>query len=299
MYKSGRSCVFDFIVSIKEYSREHTRMKPHVYTKSVLEPLQAGWWFIFSGYRILVHEKEGRFSFPFVENTSRLTLDVTRVRCLGHLDGSPCYEAECDAGARAPEGMSFEGLRPLFGHVDDRFFRLAGRALQIIDWDRTHQFCSRCGRPTEEKDDETAKICTSCGCMSFPVASAAIIVAVTRDERILLARASRFPENMYSVLAGFVEPGESLEECVRREIREEVGIEVTNIRYFGSQSWPFPNSLMIGFTADHEAGEIKVDGKEIVDAGWFPADHLPQIPGKISIARRLIDWFVARKHQDS
>jgi NAD+ diphosphatase len=102
---------------------------------------------------------------------------------------------------------------------------------------------------------------------------------------------------MYSVLAGFVEPGESLEECVRREVREEVGVEVTDIRYFGSQSWPFPNSLMIGFTADHAAGEIRVDGKEIVDAGWFDAaDRLPQIPGKISIARKLIDWFVEGKH---
>jgi NAD+ diphosphatase len=135
--------------------------------------------------------------------------------------------------------------------------------------------------------------------VSFPDVSPAIIVAVIRDERILLARASRFPKQMYSVLAGFVEPGESLEECVRREEREEVGVEVTNIRYFGSQPWPFPHSLMVGFTADHAAGEISADGKEIVDAGWFTADHLPQIPGKISIARKLIDWFVARKHQDS
>jgi len=274
-------------------------MTRHVSTKAVGEPLQPGWWFIFSGYNVLVKAEEENFSIPFVEDRSLLKLNAVRRRLVGHLNGSPCYEAECGPEAQAPEGMRFEGLRSLFGHLDDPLFQFAGRALQLMDWDRTHQFCSRCGHPTSDKEDETAKLCPSCGFVSFPVVSPAIIVAVIRDERILLARASRFPKQMYSVLAGFVEPGESLEECVKREVREEVGVEVTNIRYFGSQPWPFPNSLMIGFTADHAAGEISADGKEIVDAGWFDAEHLPQIPGKISIARKLIDWFVARKHQDS
>jgi NAD+ diphosphatase len=270
-------------------------MKSHISTKSVKEPLQRGWWFIFSGYKLLVQAKEEGFSIPFVGDSSQLKLDAVRKRCVGNLDGLPCYEAECAPDAQAPESMSFEGLRPLFGHLDDRFFQLAGRAFQIMNWDRTHQFCSQCGRPARDKDDEMAKICSSCGFVSFPVVSPAIIVAVTRGDKILLARASRFPKQMYSVLAGFVEPGESLEECVRREVREEVGVELTNIRYFGSQPWPFPNSLMIGFTADHAEGEIKTDGKEIVEAGWFTAENLPQIPGKISIARRLIDWFVERE----
>jgi NAD+ diphosphatase len=272
-------------------------MKRHVSNKSLPEPLQPGWWFIFSGYNLLVKVKEEKFSIPFVEDSSRLKLNALRKRCVGQMDGSPCYEAECAADEAAPEGMCFEGLRSLFGHLDERFFQLAGRAFQIMNWDRTQQFCSRCGHLTEEKEDEMANLCPSCGLVSFPVVSPAIIVAVTRDERILLARAPRFPSEMYSVLAGFVEPGESLEECVKREVREEVGVEVTNIRYFGSQPWPFPNSLMIGFTADHAAGEIKTDGKEIVDAGWFAADHLPQIPGKISIARKLIDWFVESRHK--
>jgi NAD+ diphosphatase len=120
--------------------------------------------------------------------------------------------------------------------------------------------------------------------------SPAIIVAVSRGEQILLARASRFPEGLYSVIAGFVEPGESLEECLEREVREETGIEVDNIRYFGSQAWPFPNSLMVGFTADYAAGEIVIDRDEIVEAGWFSAKSLPTIPEKLSIARRLIDY---------
>ena len=269
-------------------------MKSTVYSKSAAEHQEPGWWFIFSGYKLLVQTGEEKLFIPFIRDFSGLNLDVVRKRFIDHLDGLPCYEAECAPDVEAPEGMSFEGLRPLFGHLDEGFFQLAGRALQIMEWDRTHQFCSRCGRPSRDKEDETAKICDSCGFVSFPVVSPAIIVAVSRGKEILLARASRFPQNTYSVLAGFVEPGESLEECVRREVREEVGVEVKNIRYFGSQPWPFPNSLMIGFTADYAGGEIRTDGREILDAGWFRAGSFPQIPGKISIARRLIDHFLAR-----
>jgi len=128
--------------------------------------------------------------------------------------------------------------------------------------------------------------------MNFPRISPAIIVAVLKGKEILLARAHRFPPRLYSVIAGFVEPGETLEECVRREVKEEVGIEVENICYFGSQSWPFPNSLMVAFTADYANGKITIDETETIDAGWFTAHNLPPIPDKVSISRRLIDWFV-------
>jgi NAD+ diphosphatase len=264
-------------------------------SKSLAEPLEAGWWFIFSGNKLLVQSNEESLSVPFVEDPSLLKLDILRKQSISKLDGSPCYSAEACPDARVPEGMTLEGLRSLFGHLDEPFFRLAGRAFQIMNWDRTHQFCSQCGHPTKDKEDELAKLCPSCGFVSFPVLSPAIIVAVLRGDKILLARASRFPKEMHSVLAGFVEPGESLEECVRREVGEEVGVEVMNIRYFGSQPWPFPNSLMIGFTAEYAGGEIRIDEKEIVYAGWFRADNLPKIPDKISIARKLIDWFVEGK----
>jgi NAD+ diphosphatase len=188
--------------------------------------------------------------------------------------------------------MEFQGLRKLYGVLEEEVFWVAGRAFQIMDWDRTHQYCGKCGSPTRNKIDERAKVCPSCGTVSFPRMSPAIIVAVIRDHAILLAHAARFPGAMYSVLAGFVEPGESLEDCVRREVKEEAGVELKNIRYFGSQPWPFPNSLMIGYTAEYAAGEIMMDGKEITDAQWFTADRLPAIPDKISIARKLIDWFV-------
>jgi NAD+ diphosphatase len=172
-------------------------------------------------------------------------------------------------------------------------FWVAGRAIQIVEWDRTHQFCGHCASPMVAKTAERAKECPQCGLTNFPRLAPAVIVAVVRDNQILLARSHRHPAGFYSVLAGFVEPGETLEEAVAREIKEEVGIEVGDIRYFGSQPWPFPHSLMIGFTAVYAGGEIRCDETEIEEAGWFAADALPQIPGPISISRRLIDWFVA------
>jgi NAD+ diphosphatase len=175
--------------------------------------------------------------------------------------------------------------------MPDEVIWIAGRANQLLYWHRTHVYCGQCGRETEDKADERAKICPDCGHVSYPRLSPAVIVAIVRGNRILLARNRRFKGSFYSVLAGFVEPGESLEECIRREIREEVGLRVKNIRYFGSQPWPFPDSLMIGFIADYAAGEIRVDGSEILDAGWFSKNRLPGIPPKISIARQLIDWF--------
>jgi NAD+ diphosphatase len=148
------------------------------------------------------------------------------------------------------------------------------------------------------KNDEVAKQCPQCGFVSFPRISPAIIVLVEHDGKALLARSPRFKEGLFSTLAGFVEPGETLENAVRREVKEEAGINVKNIRYFGSQPWPFPDSLMIGFTAEYACGEITVDNNEILDARWFSADNMPEIPGKISISRALIDWFLDRQKND-
>ncbi len=191
--------------------------------------------------------------------------------------------------------MVFKGLRGLFALLDEDAFRLAVRAIQIVDWDRDHQFCGRCGEPTEEQAAERSKKCPRCGLTAYPRLSPAVIVLVARGDQILLARSPHFVAGMYSTLAGFVDPGETLEQAVAREIREEVGVEVTNVRYFGSQPWPFPNSLMIGFRADYAGGEIVIDGEEIEDAGWFRAGGLPRIPPRISIARALIEDFLGQK----
>jgi NAD+ diphosphatase len=172
---------------------------------------------------------------------------------------------------------------------------LAARAVQIVDWDRTHRFCGRCGAPLKARETERAKECPKCGLLHFPRLAPAVIVLVERGDQLLMARSRHFAPGVYSVLAGFVEPGEALEEAVEREVLEEVGIRIQDIRYFGSQPWPFPHSLMIGFTARYAGGEIRINDQELEDAGWFTADRLPGQPGKISIARQLIEWFVQKQ----
>ncbi len=252
----------------------------------------AGWWFFFRRNSLLVQRVAGTVTVPWVNDPAGMNLPLERRQYLGTLDGMDCYSAECSPHAVPSKDMAFLGLRRLFGSLGDEMFQVAGRAFQIMNWDRNNQFCGRCGASTHLSFEERVRICPKCGFKRFPRLSPAVIAAILKGRQILLARADRFPEDLYSVLAGFVEPGESLEECLRREVREEVGIEIQNMRYFGSQPWPFPDSLMIAFTARYAGGEISVDNREIVDAAWFSAENLPKIPNKISVARRLIDWFI-------
>jgi NAD+ diphosphatase len=255
-------------------------------------------WFAFKDNRLLVSRQGEAADVPLLSDLAGLGLAPVRRQYLGTAAGIPCFSAELPEDAALPPGWTCIELRPLFGALRDPLFALAGRAFQIMDWDRTHQFCGRCGHPTETKIGERAKSCPRCGLFNFPRVAPAIIAAVVRDRRLLLARARRFPTAMYSVIAGFVEPGESLEECAHREIREETGIGIRNLGYFGSQSWPFPHSLMVAFTAEYAEGEIEIDGTEVVDAGWYGPQELPRIPDRVSIARRLIDWFVASHGAD-
>lgn len=253
----------------------------------------AAWCFAFRGDRLLVRHVESAATLPHLDELTEWGVPVRSQHYLGLLDGLPCFAVDLPEEAETPAGLTFQGLRRLYGLLDEALFWVAGRAIQVVEWDRTHRFCGRCGSPMVAKAAERAKECPQCGLTNFPRLAPAVIVAVVRDNQILLARSSRHPAGFYSVLAGFVEPGETLEEAVIREIKEEVGIEVGDICYFGSQPWPFPHSLMIGFTARYVGGEIQCDETEIEEAGWFTADNLPQVPGPISISRRLIDWFVA------
>ncbi|NMG22976.1 NAD(+) diphosphatase [Brasilonema bromeliae] len=253
---------------------------------------EPAWWFAFVGNKLLVRAEAKVSEIPNLISLTEIGLEPVRTQFLGTLDGQPCYSAELPKDAIAPDGMVLQGLRELYGTLDEQLYALSGRAIQIVEWDRTHQYCGHCATGTTQLSHERAKRCPKCGLVNYPRLSPAIIVLVSRGEELLLARAPRFPPGMYSVLAGFVEPGESLEETVVREVREEVGIEVKDIRYFGSQPWPFPNSLMIGFTATYASGDIVIEPQELVDAAWFSKDNLPQIPPKLSIARKLIDSFV-------
>jgi len=253
-----------------------------------------GLWFVFSGDEMLVKEDDREGIIPRLEELDELSGSLMMRRYIGMLNGIPCHAGEVPAAARAPRRMSFQGLRTLLGTLDEGLFPVAGRAFQVIDWDRAHQFCGRCGGHIRLMLEERAKVCPSCGLVSHPEVTPAVIMAVTRGREILLARSHRFRGSFFSVLAGFVEPGETLEECVHREVREEVGIEIDTLRYFGSQPWPFPHSLMVGFTAEYAGGEIMIDDAEISDAGWFTPETLPEIPRTGTIARRLIEWFLSR-----
>jgi NAD+ diphosphatase len=250
------------------------------------------YWFLLSGRTMLVTCEDGKAPIPSMGHPYEVGLEPLSEHYLGTFRGLPCYAAEIEEAQPVPQGMVRQGLWGLFDYLDIDLFRVALRAVHILHWDRSDRFCGRCGQATAMKERERAKFCPSCGQLSFPRISPAVIVLVSRGREILLARSPRFKEETFSILAGFVEPGETLEETVKREIREEVGIEVDNIRYVGSQHWPFPDSLMIGFTAEYSSGELTIDKDEIVAAGWFDVDNLPMIPGKISIARQMIDGFL-------
>lgn len=216
----------------------------------------------------------------------------------GHLAGRPCYALALEA---APDGLQPVGLRDVLALGDDQLSSVAARASQLIEWDAAHAFCGRCGGTTHLHPIELlARACTACGALHFPRISPAVITLVHRPGQILLARNRAQSRNFYALIAGFVEPGETLEQAVAREIREEVGVEVTDVRYMGSQAWPFPSQLMVGFTAAYRSGEIVLQESEIADARWFALDALPESrPSGYSIAGRLIERFVAERRGPS
>ena len=251
-------------------------------------------WFAFQGSQILIVRGAQSASVPLASDPREFGLAPIRSQYLGILGEQHCFACELEENVAPPEGMQLSGLRALFGALDDSLFALAGRAFQIVDWNRSHQFCGHCGTPTQPKANERARVCPNCGQSHYPRIAPAVMALVRRGGELLLARSPHFPPGMYSAPAGFVEPGETLEQTLVREVREEVGIEVANLRYFASQPWPFPHSLMIAFYADYAGGEITPDPGEIEAAGWFTADRLPQaLPSKISISRRLIDAALA------
>ena len=212
---------------------------------------------------------------------------------LGRLGDVDCWAVDLD-GDEDPD-VVVTPLLALHASVSEQEWTIAGRAVQLLEWRRTHRFCGRCGVGTEQVPGERAMRCPECGLLAFPRLAPAVITLITRDDgRALLARNADFPVPMFSCLAGFVEPGETLEEAVAREVREEVGVEIDRVEYRSSQPWPFPHSLMIGFRATWAGGEIEPDGVEIAEASWFSVDDLPAIPPRLSIARTLIDEWISQ-----
>lgn len=268
------------------------------FVPGVVPPAESGdepaWWFVVRDQSLLLCGDEDDPRVPEARTHHEFDVTVEPPHFLGILNGRSCWAAALAPSPSAPASGRWEGLRSLFAHLPDDLLAVAGMAMQVVAWDQNHRFCGRCGVPTEVAVDERVRRCPECGLMAFPRISPAIIVLIERDGAILMARHQRFPEGMYGLIAGFVEPGETLEETARREIMEEVALTVTDLRYAGSQPWPFPHSLMVGFTARWESGEIQPDPAEIEDARWFRPDALPVLPSEMSIARRLIDAFVAQ-----
>ncbi len=248
-------------------------------------------WFVFRAGNVLVRAQDNEGALVRQTDIAPLRDRLQHVMPLGTHEAKRylCGELSADVADVPGTFINPRDLLPLLG---EELFQVCGRGLQLLHWEKTNAFCGRCGARMGNHATERAKICPSCGLTVFPRLSPAVIVAVVRDGKLLLARNRNFRRPFYSVLAGFVEPGETFEQCVQREVHEEAGITVKNIRYVGSQPWPFPDSLMVGFTAEYDSGELTVDGEELHEAGWFAPDNLPPIPPPGSISRRLIDLFL-------
>ena len=210
---------------------------------------------------------------------------------LGKVNNSNCHIIGLTEKPTESTGLDFLPIRALFGQLPENQLLIAGRANQIINWAVTHRYCGRCATPTKNKSNELALFCPSCETTYYPTISPAVIMAVVKEGKILLGHSKRFKGKFYSVLAGFLEIGETFEQCVAREVEEEAGVKVKNIKYFGSQPWPFPNSMMVGFTAEWAEGEIVLHDDELDDANWYAPNEMPNTPGTFSIAGQLIEWF--------
>ena len=257
--------------------------------------LPRGRCFAFAGSDMLVWTAGESPHVPSWDEIRRWDISEVRYQYLGFLGEEPCWSVELPPNVRVPESAALTGLRALYDELPESHYAIAGRAAQVVTWERDHQFCGRCGEPTQRVPRERGRRCADCDLTAYPRLSPAIIVLIERDDRILLARGQAILPRRFGIIAGFVEPGESLEDAVRREVREEVGIDLDGIEYFGSQPWPFPHGIMIGFRASHLRGEITLGDGELAEAGWYGLDDLPDIPAKLSIARRLIDDWAERR----
>ncbi len=254
-------------------------------------PTAGGLWFAFAEDKLALVEASDRPRVPSTEILLDYGLQPGEPALLGYLDGIPCFAGHLTAN-EIPDGVRLVDLRQAFGILPEPEYAIAGYASQIVHWDRTSRFCPVCGAEVERAPSERAKRCTACGYLQYPRVSPAIIVLIHRPGQILLTRQPSWPPNRYSLVAGFVEAGESLEECLRREVAEEVGVAVEAIRYLGSQPWPFPHQLMVGFLARYRSGDVRIDEQELEHAAWFDLDALPDLPPPLSISRRILDWHL-------
>ncbi len=250
-------------------------------------------WCAFRAGKVLVMRVSGRLQLPALRPEDLGSAARTR-HYIGMVDGVPCYAAALHDAQDLPAGTDLIFLRNLILDSDELTSGIAGRAFQILEWERTHRYCGACGEPTTAHQADRAQECKSCRQLYYPRIAPVVMALVTRGREVLLTRKPGYAPGRYTVVAGFVEAGETLEHALVREVREEVGVESHCARYFGSQPWPFPNSLVMAFSLEYASGTVEADGVELEDARWFDIDALPELPEPVHISRRLIDDTVAR-----
>lgn len=234
---------------------------------------------------------DGTYTIPCAEEPPTPVPQSEHLLNVASANGPDARTYHLDAPVEGNPRFEMCGLRQSFYKLSQRLYRLAGKCEELLYWDSATHFCGACGAEMR-MDSDISKKCTACGRVVWPQLATAIIVLIHRGDDVLLVHAHNFRDNFYGLVAGFVETGETLEEAVHREVMEETGLKIANVRYFGSQPWPYPCGLMIGFHADYASGEIKLQREELSAGAWFNRDNLPEIPEKLSIARRLIDdWL--------
>jgi len=253
---------------------------------------ERGLWLLVQEQRLIVTAEGDGLRLPAGTVPAAFETAIARPLWLGTLGGAECWVASLPRDAAVPEGFRAETLVPMQGtRLPDDLLSLGGMAMQALWWESTSGHCPRCGGPTQRLAGEWGRRCPACRYEHYPHLHPAVIVLVRDGDRRLLARKAGWAPGRYALVAGFVDNGESLEGAVAREVKEEVGVDVTDIRYVGSQNWPFPSQLMVGFVAAYAGGEIKIDPDELEDARWFPSDALPGLPSRHSISRFIIDHY--------
>lgn len=253
------------------------------------------YWFIFQNDQLLIIQDSTHPKLPTQIHLPALEPQLLRRYHIGIFNQFNCYCAEIDSSVIFNTDMTLAPLRKAFEILGADWYVAAAKAFSVINWDKNHQYCGRCGETTLPKPGTFERVCSHCGLSLYPRISPSMIVLIRNEDKILMSRSPHFPPGAYGLIAGFLEVGESIEDAVHREVKEEVGLTIKNLRYFGSQSWPFPDSLMIGFTADYASGEINIDYNEIETAGWYRYDNLPGLPSSLSIARKLVNHFIAEQ----